>query len=97
MQNKNYLSGRRKEYELKKMLENQNFTVLRTAGSKGVFDLIAFDTDSIRFIQVKSSRRKKKTYKQEIERLKFVQLPDHCTKELWIYTQEQGWETFLIP
>lgn len=40
MPNKNYLAGRRFEYELKKSYEKAGAHVMRTAGSHGKFDLI---------------------------------------------------------
>jgi hypothetical protein len=40
--NKNYLAGRRLEYKIKKEWEKQGFIVLRTAGSHGPFDLVAY-------------------------------------------------------
>lgn len=39
--NKNYNSGRRFEYRVKKYLENKGYYVMRSAGSKSPFDLIA--------------------------------------------------------
>jgi Holliday junction resolvase len=43
MPNKNYLRGRRFEWQLKKDLEEQGYLVFRTAGSHGLFDLIGLD------------------------------------------------------
>lgn len=40
MPNKNYLAGRRFEYDLKKSYEKAGAHVMRTAGSHGKFDLI---------------------------------------------------------
>lgn len=42
MPNKNYLSGRAFEYRRKKFWSENGLTMLRTAGSHGVFDLIGF-------------------------------------------------------
>lgn len=42
MPNKNYRSGRAFEYEIKKAWEEAGYIVLRTAGSHGIFDLVAF-------------------------------------------------------
>lgn len=39
--NKNYTSGRRFEYRVKKYLEKKGYYVMRSAGSKSPFDLIA--------------------------------------------------------
>ena len=43
MPNKNYLAGRRREYAIKHALEKEGMIVLRTAGSHGFADLIAFN------------------------------------------------------
>lgn len=42
MPNKNYQRGRRFEWEVKKDLESQGWIVVRTAGSHGLWDIIAF-------------------------------------------------------
>ena len=42
MPNRNYLSGRRFEYKVKAAWEAEGWKVLRTAGSHGEFDLIAY-------------------------------------------------------
>lgn len=54
MPNKNYLRGRRLEWQVKKDLEQDGWTVMRTAGSHGFADLIALKGDTIRFIQCKT-------------------------------------------
>ena len=38
----NYAKGRRQEWNLKKALEADGWTVIRAAGSKGPYDLVAF-------------------------------------------------------
>ena len=62
MPNKNYLSGRRKEYKVKKKFERQGYIVLRTAGSHGFADLVAIDIreKKIIFIQCKPNDFSKK-------------------------------------
>lgn len=42
MPNKNYLRGRRFEWQVKKDLEAEGWIALRTAGSHGCWDIIAF-------------------------------------------------------
>lgn len=42
MSNANYVAGRNLEYKRKKVWEAEGFRVLRTAGSHGDFDLIAY-------------------------------------------------------
>lgn len=41
MPNKHYLRGRAFEYQIKKLLQDNGFTVTRAAGSHSPFDLIA--------------------------------------------------------
>lgn len=53
MTNKNYAAGRRFEYEVKKKFESRGYTVMRTAGSHGPFDLVAYRDDGIILIQCK--------------------------------------------
>jgi Holliday junction resolvase len=55
MPNKNYLSGRRKEYKIKRQLELEGWYVLRSAGSHGFADLVAISPlkRKVRFIQCK--------------------------------------------
>ena len=55
MSNKNYISGRRREYAIMNKLKADGKIVLRMAGSKGFCDLVSIDpvTRTINFIQVK--------------------------------------------
>jgi len=55
MPNKNYISGRQKEYRLKKKYEERGFIVIRAAGSHGFADLVAVHRKSklVLFIQSK--------------------------------------------
>ena len=48
-----YERGRSFEYRVIKELRDRGFYVLRSAGSKGAFDLVAFDKDRVFLIQVK--------------------------------------------
>jgi hypothetical protein len=59
MPNKRYLAGRRFEWKVKKDLEKEDYLVMRSSASKGLFDLIAIKTHpsfnylSIEFWQLK--------------------------------------------
>lgn len=61
MPNKNYLRGRRLEYQVKKAYEAEGYKVMRTAGSHGDFDLIAVYEGTyltaVIFIQCKSVKK----------------------------------------
>ena len=68
MVNKNYLSGRRFEYKVKKLYEQAGYTVLRTSGSHGFADLVAVKNGArkqILFIQCKN----RKATKSELDKL----------------------------
>ena len=49
----NYRSGRDLEWVYRKRLEANGFTVMRSAGSKGPFDLIAWEREICHHIQLK--------------------------------------------
>ena len=58
-----------------------------TAGrSLGPFDIIAWNAELVRFIQVKSSQREKFYFeKDELEELVKESIPKSCRKEVWIW------------
>lgn len=53
--NKNYIRGRNFEYKCKKLLESQGYLVFRSAGSKGVADLICIKDGLPLLVQCKTS------------------------------------------
>ena len=54
--NRNYRKGRRAEWRSRALLVKQGYTVVRAAGSKGPFDLVAWNgTDGV-LIQCKTDR-----------------------------------------
>lgn len=64
MPNRNYVAGRKFEYETKKYHELLGYTVLRTAGSHGLFDLIALGKNKpVLLIQCKKVRTVKQADK----------------------------------
>ncbi len=83
--------GRRNELKAKKLLEGAGFEVEITKGSQkfnksvdffGLWDLIAVNPKTIRFIQVKSNR---KASRLDQEAMSQWVAPDCCTKEMWVY------------
>lgn len=61
MPNKNYLRGRRLEWQVQKDLEKAGWHAVRTAGSHGAYDIIAFKylssgTLHLRCIQCKTAK-----------------------------------------
>jgi len=61
---RNYIKGRQREHNLKRKLEQAGWLVVRSAGSKGVFDLIAIK-DVTLGLQIKGA----KPSKQELARI----------------------------
>lgn len=54
MTNKRYQSGRNFEYRVKRYFETQGYFVVRSAGSKGIADLIAISPDgTVSLVQCK--------------------------------------------
>lgn len=82
MPNANYKKGRRTEYLVRKILAEEGFSSTRAAGSKGVYDIIAWSSEypRVRFIQVKKGAKASLQ-----ERLKIGSDPmgGYGEKELW--------------
>lgn len=82
MSNKSYgLAYERKE---KKYWEKEGYTVMRSRGSFGAFDIIAAK-DDWHLISVKSTKQKHFSYKKEIEKLKEIKVPEGISKYLILY------------
>lgn len=100
--NNNKKYGLGKERQLKKDLEFIGYTVCRSRGSFGSFDLIAFGTDHCKLISIKSTRQKYWSSTSEINKLKKVIVPPYCIKELHIWwsplkdRSKRGWEVIQI-
>ena len=78
--NTNYRKGRRLEYKTMRVLERAGYETLRTAGSHGLFDVVAFSSVNVRCVQVKGNNY---VSALEREKLELLRLPDNCTKEIW--------------
>ena len=57
MANRNYQAGARLERLLMNQLRLQGFKVSRSAGSKGLIDVFAWNGEEMQFHQVKNGRR----------------------------------------
>lgn len=79
--------GTRHERELKKQFEEDGLYVMRSAGSRGPFDLAVFDLEYVRLIQVK-------TLGEDVDRekLKNVEVPPNCIKEIWVRIPRRGFQ-----
>lgn len=88
----NYARGRRIEYRVMRDLEDSGYTVYRTAGSHGHFDLIAYKPgDVVRFYQIKYSRKPSAT-KDELDAFNAAPLPK--PSKAFLYHYQRG---HLIP
>lgn len=82
-----YAQGRRYEYKTMKVLEEQGYSVVRSASSKGLWDVTAISADHTKLIQVKSTRTKKGTsYRDKNLRMfEALPVPPGTLKEVWVY------------
>lgn len=81
MPNRNYRRGRAYEYRVVKMLEATGFTATRTAGSHGCFDVMAFNGQQLRLIQVKCGDATMSP--AERETFRSLHVPPQATREIW--------------
>ena len=75
--------GRRAEWRARRLLEASGFTVTRAAGSKGVADLIAWDSVGLRLISVKSGQAR--ASRAERAALSSCPAPAGTSKEVWTF------------
>jgi len=85
MPNRNYLKGRRAEYKTIETLKNEGYICLRTAGSHGHYDVVAWDDYDVYFIQVKIDCLPSS---KEIEKITNSPFPKvrNCHREIWVWT-----------
>ena len=90
--NKKYIKGRKFEYECEEVLRKQFgcFLTVRSAGSKGVFDVVGFSHNFMFGIEVKSPRKGYKPTKAEIDKLKAVPKPRGYILRRGIWIREKG-------
>jgi len=76
----NYQRGTRLERLARDSLRRNGYTVVRSAGSKGKIDLVAWNGECVRMIQVKA---KGALSAKEIEALRALPCPPCGTIETW--------------
>jgi Holliday junction resolvase len=76
----NKAKGTRREHAARRILELAGYTVIRAAGSHGLFDLVAVGPRDCRLVQVKCNG-----YLSGVEReqLQLLVVPDNVVKECW--------------
>jgi len=93
MPNDKYAQGRRIEYKVIEYFEKNGYpSAWRTAGSHGPFDVIAISASEIVLAQVKSYREKMGTYKEDIKKLRKLEVPPSVKKVMVIYKIGKGVE-----
>lgn len=91
-----YSSGRRAEYSAIRFLSERGYGTVRSAGSKGVFDVVAYNDAIVRFIQIKSTKSKRPSYKKDVSQITETQVPEFASRELWVYTSGKGWTKVMV-
>jgi Archaeal holliday junction resolvase (hjc) len=75
--------GTRNEHKAMRILEAAGYHVTRAAGSLGMFDVVAINSQGMRLIQVKTNRDASPVERETIAL--FNGLPANATKEVWIF------------
>lgn len=84
------------ENKLCEFLAERGYDCARSAGSRGPFDVFAFNQQFARFIQVKSTKAidrvgNTSVFRDAIERMQTFPDPPGMTKELWVWIIRKGW------
>ncbi len=82
-----YQKGYYRELEfIKKLRESRKFhTIIRSAGSRSPFDIVAISKSKILLIQVKSNKGRK-----ALKELRKIKVPQSCEKQLWLW--KRSWK-----
>ena len=98
-----YNRGYKKELQAIRELQVSGYTALRSAGSRGPFDIIGVNAKETLLIQIKRTKRLgidftniPRHYKKDIQRLRDFSAPPSSRKELWVWIEYKGWFKFDI-
>ena len=89
-----YEKGIRFERRCKKKLELEGYTVIRSAGSHGPFDLVAFNHHDIRLIQVKGHTT---LGSKELDYIKSIECPPFVRKCIYLYVKHKREPNIFEP
>ena len=94
--NPRYVRGRKAEWKSRDLLVKQGYTVVRAAGSKGAYDLVAWNTAETVLVQVKCDRW---PTKPEVEALVRVPTPPGGRKLIhrWDYREAKPYVREVWP
>lgn len=90
----NYKRGVVKEREIQKILEAAGYITTRTAGSHGLYDVIAEGPTGIRLIQVKRVQKGGNwQHEFEIAKEALKERPRlaNVSREIWVWEDSKGW------
>lgn len=92
-----YLFKRGSHYErkAKKELEQQGYLVVKSGGSKGIFDLWALGNNRLKLIQCKATKSNP-SFSGLTTTLSKISVPDFCDKEIWIWIDRKGWKKLIV-
>jgi len=102
MSNKTYGLNKEREFKKKLLEEYKAMYVIKSAGSHGFFDLIAFFKDQVHFYQIKATKQKTAYFTAELQKLKDLDVPSNAKKFLAIYwspnkdRKKTGWEILEV-
>ncbi len=95
--NQQYMTGYRAELRAKSFLEGEGYKVIRSSGSKGEIDLVAYNKENVRFIQIKKTKNKSiPSYRSERASLSKLAIPSEIKVELWVWEGIRGWHFLPI-
>jgi hypothetical protein len=66
-----------------RILEAAGYYCIRSAGSHGFFDIVAFNSTGMRLVQCKTNGHVTALDREGLQ--EFKDLPPGCSKELWIF------------
>jgi Holliday junction resolvase-like predicted endonuclease len=92
-----YRSGAVAERIVRDVLTRQGYIVVRSAGSRGPFDLVAINANEVKLIQVKrTAMGRVDGFSRVIAELKAIPVPANAYKELWVLLDsENKWVTVM--
>jgi len=91
-----YERGRQVEYRIQRELEAVGYTTARAAGSKGKFDVLAWDTHNFRIIQAKSFIQRAGSFRDDVGQIRGISCPPNTRREFWIWKHRAGWQVKLL-
>ena len=98
----NYRSGRDAEYAARQILKERGFFVVRSAGSKTPFDLIALSSEDLIFLQVKrsttppSAKWVSDRYQADLAGAREIPRPKRSHFQIWVMVPKKGWWRYEV-